>query len=490
MQDKPAPRICSVEGCGAKLRASNTIGRCRPHSYIPAAGDVCGADGCETVLRKDNTTGFCTPHKRAKNRPGPAPKRKFTARVYDDRTCPDCGEVFTPASANHERCPECQHRHRLDLRAEREGRNQRDTCSVDGCDAKLRTSNTTGRCSPHRYIPAEWGVCAVDGCDARLRKDNGTGYCEPHQSAQSRAPVGPHVERAAPKPAPKKPVYGPRDCWECGIEFTPNASGTRRCPPCQAERSRKNGQSSQKQRGLAAKAIPVVRVCRGCGIEFTRERTIGSPRAYCSDECRHQWLTQERRAERKVSPKCQVEGCPNPRRSRKAEWCETHYARNRQHGSPHTTVSRVPNLKCWHCGTAVARRVAFCSELCRRRDRLNAPCVRLACLVCDTQLPEDAMLGTKFCSVDCRRMESRARRYAISPRDLRVMLAETDRCQICGTPCPDLAVDHCHATLKVRGLLCGQCNVGIGMFADDPGRLQAAIDYLKAHLVANSLSGG
>ena len=191
MQDKPAPRICSVEGCGAKLRASNTIGRCRPHSYIPAAGDVCGADGCETVLRKDNTTGFCTPHKRAKNRPGPAPKRKFTARVYDDRTCPDCGEVFTPASANHERCPECQHRHRLDLRAEREGRNQRDTCSVDGCDAKLRTSNTTGRCSPHRYIPAEWGVCAVDGCDARLRKDNGTGYCEPHKFAKGREPVRP-----------------------------------------------------------------------------------------------------------------------------------------------------------------------------------------------------------------------------------------------------------------------------------------------------------
>jgi len=189
MEPTPAPRICSAEGCEARLRASNTIGRCREHAYIPAAGDVCGEDGCETVLRKDNTTGFCTPHKRAKNRSGPVPKREFVARIYPDRACPDCGEVFTPASANHERCPDCQHRHRLDLRAEREGRNDRDTCSVDGCDAKLRTSNTTGRCSPHRYIPAERAACAVDGCDEPLRKDNGTGYCKAHKFATDRVPV-------------------------------------------------------------------------------------------------------------------------------------------------------------------------------------------------------------------------------------------------------------------------------------------------------------
>lgn len=189
MEPTPAPRICSVDGCEAPLRASNTIGRCREHAYIPAAGAVCAADGCDQVLRKDNTTGFCTPHKRAKDR-GPVPKRDLSGRVYPDRTCPDCGVVFTPASATHERCPDCQHRHRLDLRAEREGRNQRDTCSVPGCDARLRTSNTTGRCSPHRrFVPRD--VCAADGCDQRLRKDNRIGFCDDHRTAKAREPARP-----------------------------------------------------------------------------------------------------------------------------------------------------------------------------------------------------------------------------------------------------------------------------------------------------------
>lgn len=187
MEPTPAPRICSVGGCEAPLRASNTIGRCREHAYVPAAGDVCAVDGCETVLRKDNTTGFCTPHRRAKDRPGPVPKRDVSGRVYQDRTCPDCGAAFTPASATQRRCADCRPGRKRALRRKQEW----DICSVPGCGAKLRTSNTTGRCYPHRYIPAERDVCAVDGCDQPLRKDNGTGYCEPHKFAKGREPTRP-----------------------------------------------------------------------------------------------------------------------------------------------------------------------------------------------------------------------------------------------------------------------------------------------------------
>jgi hypothetical protein len=44
-----------------------------------------------------------------------------------------------------------------------------------------------------------------------------------------------------------------------------------------------------------------------------------------------------------------------------------------------------------------------------------------------------------------------------------------------------LAVDHCHASGKIRGLLCAGCNTALGNFRDNPAYLQAAIEYLKEH---------
>lgn len=45
----------------------------------------------------------------------------------------------------------------------------------------------------------------------------------------------------------------------------------------------------------------------------------------------------------------------------------------------------------------------------------------------------------------------------------------------------ELAVDHCHASKKIRGLLCTNCNKGIGHFKDTPGLLEAALAYLRRH---------
>lgn len=42
-----------------------------------------------------------------------------------------------------------------------------------------------------------------------------------------------------------------------------------------------------------------------------------------------------------------------------------------------------------------------------------------------------------------------------------------------------LAVDHCHTTGNIRGLLCASCNKGIGHFNDSPSVLIAAANYLS-----------
>jgi protein-arginine kinase activator protein McsA len=57
-------------------------------------------------------------------------------------------------------------------------------------------------------------------------------------------------------------------------------------------------------------------------------------------------------------------------------------------------------------------------------------------------------------------------------------------CAICGKKCKTgqrLAVDHNHKTGKIRGLLCRNCNTGIGFFSDEISLLVNAISYLKEH---------
>lgn len=77
------------------------------------------------------------------------------------------------------------------------------------------------------------------------------------------------------------------------------------------------------------------------------------------------------------------------------------------------------------------------------------------------------------------RPRKRAREYGISVEEAERLLAIA-ACQICKTEQEVLDIDHCHATLRVRGVLCNGCNNGIGRFRDDPDLLRAAADYLEA----------
>jgi len=74
--------------------------------------------------------------------------------------------------------------------------------------------------------------------------------------------------------------------------------------------------------------------------------------------------------------------------------------------------------------------------------------------------------------------------YGLDLKDYEKMLkAQNYNCAICGSPPPNnrktrLAIDHCHTSGKVRGLLCDRCNRSIGLLKDDVSVLESAIKYL------------
>ena len=75
------------------------------------------------------------------------------------------------------------------------------------------------------------------------------------------------------------------------------------------------------------------------------------------------------------------------------------------------------------------------------------------------------------------------RRYGITlaQRD-EMVKAQNGLCAICEGSMEgkrNMHVDHCHTTKKVRGMLCLECNIGLGKFKDDPELMLKAIAYLR-----------
>jgi hypothetical protein len=99
---------------------------------------------------------------------------------------------------------------------------------------------------------------------------------------------------------------------------------------------------------------------------------------------------------------------------------------------------------------------------------------------------------SKIAQYRCRALKT----YGITADQYDVMLKRQEgRCAICGTDKPRgpienpnrlrswdfFSIDHCHATGKIRGLLCGRCNLSIGLFEDRADLLHAASDYINRH---------
>lgn len=88
----------------------------------------------------------------------------------------------------------------------------------------------------------------------------------------------------------------------------------------------------------------------------------------------------------------------------------------------------------------------------------------------------------------CRRKDLKRQGMTQEQYDAKIV-AQDGLCAICRLPhgrslsgrSKDLAIDHDHATGQVRGLLCDDCNIGLGLFHDDPQRLMNAALYILHH---------
>lgn len=138
---------------------------------------------------------------------------------------------------------------------------------------------------------------------------------------------------------------------------------------------------------------------------------------------------------------CSFPGCDRPRLSQ--GWCGGHYSQHRE-GRPMTPLRPVdPERGC---------RVAACSK-------------------------------RHYAQGLCKNHVRRGYEYGLTPDEV-IQLFSRRACDACGGPwgvARDTrpVVDHDHATGRVRGLVHGSCNVGIGHFGDDPDRLEGAAQYLR-----------
>lgn len=84
-----------------------------------------------------------------------------------------------------------------------------------------------------------------------------------------------------------------------------------------------------------------------------------------------------------------------------------------------------------------------------------------------------------------RRVIQSVYRHGLTPSQKADMLtAQGGVCAVCAASAPggkNWHTDHCHATGKIRGILCHHCNVALGHVKDSPAILRKLAAYLEDH---------
>lgn len=141
------------------------------------------------------------------------------------------------------------------------------------------------------------------------------------------------------------------------------------------------------------------------------------------------------------------------------------------------TIEKIQELiqqgvkrKCKKCGeTKLVSQFYIKKCKANKHNRFNSPCKK-----CSDKNRIDGYMKNYHIR----------RNFGLLPHQFKSMMESQDyKCAICGIHRDnynkEFAIDHCHNTGKIRGLLCTNCNTGIGMLQDNIEILNSAIKYLQ-----------
>lgn len=105
------------------------------------------------------------------------------------------------------------------------------------------------------------------------------------------------------------------------------------------------------------------------------------------------------------------------------------------------------------------------------------------CIKCKKWFLPDDVSKQGYCKICVRDYDWQRRRNITPPEYARLFNQQKGGCAICNKNYKDehqmFAVDHNHITEEIRGLLCRNCNVAIGLFKETPAIVLRAYFYLK-----------
>ena len=79
-------------------------------------------------------------------------------------------------------------------------------------------------------------------------------------------------------------------------------------------------------------------------------------------------------------------------------------------------------------------------------------------------------------------LRTRLKKFDLSIEEYNTLIVkQNNRCKLCGKPPKNraLAIDHCHITGRIRGLLCVSCNTSLGQLGDSVEAIEKVLVYLS-----------